>query len=56
MRLRPGARWFPVRARQVLSPHRGFVWRAAVGRGLRMFVGGDQYAEGRGAVRFRMRS
>jgi hypothetical protein len=52
IRLRPGAPWLPLRARQILSPHRGFVWRATVGRGLRTFVGGDQYADGRGAVRF----
>jgi len=52
MRLGPQAPWLPFEARQILSPHRGFVWRATVGRGLRTFVGGDQYAEGRGAVRF----
>jgi hypothetical protein len=52
MRLRPGAPWLTLRARQLLSPHRGFIWRARVGRGFRTFVGGDQYAKGRGAVRF----
>lgn len=52
IRLQPRASWLLLRARQVLSPHRGFVLRATVGRGLRTFVGGDQYAEGRGAVRF----
>jgi hypothetical protein len=52
MRLGPEAPWLPFRARQVFAPHRGFVWRATVGRGVRRFVGGDQYAAGRGAVRF----
>jgi hypothetical protein len=52
MRLGPRAAWLPFRARQVLAPPEGFVWRAGVGRGAWWFVGADRYAGGRAATRF----
>ena len=45
-------RWLPFRATEVLAPHRGFVWTAHVSGGL--FAGSDQYAEGRGAMRWKI--
>lgn len=43
-RIRLG-RWVPFRARQILSPHDGFVWRA---RAAALVRGFDRYADGRG--------
>lgn len=40
-------RWLPFRARQVLVPHRGFVWAARVAG---LITGSDHYAEGRGGM------
>jgi hypothetical protein len=42
----------PLKARQILAPPTGFVWRAEVGDGLMRFSGGDHYANGSGRVRF----
>jgi len=52
MRLKPEQEWMPMKARQILAPPKGFVWRAEAGNGLMRFSGGDHYANGSGRVRF----
>jgi hypothetical protein len=47
-----GGRWLPFRARQILAPHRGFVWAARIAGGL--FAGSDQYIDGRGWMDWRI--
>lgn len=42
-------RWLPFRARQVLAPHRGFVWSA---RAAGLITGWDRYVDGAGAMRW----
>jgi hypothetical protein len=44
-------RWLPFRARQVLSPGRGFVWTA---RAAGVIAGTDRYVDGAGAARWRL--
>jgi len=44
-------RWLPFRARQVLSPHHGFVWTA---RAAGLVAGGDRYADGAGAMQWKL--
>ena len=44
-------RWLPFRARQVLSPQRGFVWTA---RAAGLIAGGDRYLDGAGAMRWKL--
>lgn len=44
-------RWLPFRARQVLSPHHGFVWTA---RAAGLIAGGDRYLEGAGAMEWKL--
>ena len=43
--------WLPFRARQVLAPHRGFVWTARVAG---IISGSDQYIDGRGWMQWRL--
>ena len=50
-RLKLGRRWLPFRARQVLAPHRGFVWAARVGG---LITGSDRYADGTGGMDWRL--
>ena len=49
--IRLGRRWLPFRAEEVLAPHAGFVWSAAVMGGIR---GHDAYADGDGRMRWRL--
>ncbi len=44
-------RWLPFRAREVLDPHRGFVWRARVAG---VVSGSDRYVNGAGAMAWRL--
>ncbi|MDN5761336.1 MAG: hypothetical protein L0H41_03315 [Microlunatus sp.] len=46
-------RWLPFRAQEVLSPHRGFVWRARVAG---LMVGSDRYVARRGAMEWKLAS
>jgi uncharacterized protein DUF6920 len=54
MRLKPEAKWMPMKAEEILSIPGGFVWKAAVGSGLLRLSGADYYANGAGRVRFGM--
>jgi hypothetical protein len=44
-------RWLPFRARQVLSPQRGFVWTA---RAAGLIAGDDRYLDGAGALQWKL--
>jgi Family of unknown function (DUF6544) len=44
-------RWLPFRARQVLDPHRGFVWAA---RTAGVITGSDRYVHGEGAQEWKL--
>jgi hypothetical protein len=44
-------RWLPFRAREVLSPHQGFIW---AGRAAGIISGSDHYANGRGEMSWRL--
>jgi hypothetical protein len=44
-------RWLPFRARQVLSPHHGFVWSA---RAAGLIGGTDRYIDGAGAMAWKL--
>ena len=54
IRLKPDAAWMPMQARQILSPPRGFVWRASAGSGLLRISGADYYFDDAGAIRFHL--
>ena len=54
IRLKPDGEWMPMRARQVLSPPQGFVWKATAGTSLLRMSGADYYLEGASAVSFRL--
>jgi Family of unknown function (DUF6544) len=43
--------WLPFRARQVLAPHRGFIWAARVAG---IISGSDQYIDGSGLMQWRL--
>ena len=43
--------WLPFRARQVLAPHRGFVWAARVAG---IISGSDQYIDGHGWMQWKL--
>lgn len=47
-------KWRPFAARQILAPPEGFVWRAAVGRGLFAIRGADLYWRGAGRLDWRV--
>ena len=49
-RIRIG-RWLPFRAREILHPHRGFVWSA---RAALVISGSDRYVSGEGAQRWKL--
>lgn len=44
-------RWLPFRARQVLSPHHGFVWTA---RAAGVIAGSDRYVDGAGGMDWKL--
>ena len=44
-------RWLPFRAREVLTPHRGFIWAA---RGAGLINGSDHYAHGQGEMDWKL--
>jgi hypothetical protein len=44
-------RWLPFRARQVLSPHHGFVWAA---RAAGVIAGSDRYVDGEGGMDWKL--
>ncbi len=46
-----GQRWVRFRARQIETPHHGFVWAARAGG---IIVGSDRYADGQGAMNWRV--
>lgn len=50
-RLNLNGRWLPFRARQVLAPQRGFVWRARVAG---VISGWDRYADGHAALDWKL--
>ena len=47
-------RWRPFRARQTITPGRGFVWTAVVGRLPMRITGHDRYEHGAGDMRWRL--
>lgn len=44
-------RWMPFRARQILNPHTGYVWRARVAW---LISGADCHADGQGGMDWKM--
>jgi hypothetical protein len=51
-RLAPDQLWMPMRAKEIISVLKGFVWKAAVGSGLSQVVGADYYSNGSGKMQF----
>jgi len=49
--IRLKARWLPFRGEEVIAPHEGFVWTAAVTGGIKGF---DCYADGEGRMRWKL--
>jgi hypothetical protein len=52
MRLAPAGRWLRLRAAQILTPSRGFVWKARVARGPLRIGGADCLLDGQAQLRF----
>lgn len=46
-----GSRWIPFRGRELLTPHRGFLWTA---RAAGVITGSDHYIDGRGALHWNL--
>ncbi|MDZ8189338.1 MAG: hypothetical protein RMX96_31440 [Nostoc sp. ChiSLP02] len=44
--------WIPMRAKQIISAAKGFVWKPIIGSGLFQFMGTDYYANKSGGMRF----
>ncbi|MBW4565240.1 MAG: hypothetical protein KME32_29980 [Mojavia pulchra JT2-VF2] len=44
--------WIPMRAKEIISAFKGFVWKPVIGRGLVQFAGSDYYANKSGRTRF----
>lgn len=44
--------WIPMRAKQMISAAKGFVWKPVIGSGLFQFMGADYYANKSGRMRF----
>jgi hypothetical protein len=44
-------RWLPFQAREVLTPHQGFVWAA---RAAAIIAGSDRYVDGAGAMTWKL--
>ena len=51
---KPGADWMPLSAEQILAPPLGFLWKAAIKKGIISFSGADYYANNRGLTLFRL--
>lgn len=46
-------KWAPMRARQILAPTRGLIWKASIG-GLLKITGYDRYVDGQGGMKWRL--
>lgn len=44
--------WLPMRAQEIISASKGFVWKAAIGQGLLQMLGSDYYTNNSGRMRF----
>jgi hypothetical protein len=49
--VRIGRWWVPFRGREVLSPHRGFLW---IARAARLITGSDRYIDGHGMLDWKL--
>ena len=52
MRLKPNGKWMSMKAKQILAPPRGFVWKAQLSHGLLRMSGADHYFDGSAGLRF----
>ncbi len=44
--------WLPMKAQEIISASKGFVWKAAIGNSLLQMRGGDYYINNLGRMRF----
>ncbi|NJM17593.1 MAG: hypothetical protein HC836_05240 [Richelia sp. RM2_1_2] len=51
-RLSANKPWLPMKAEQIISAFKGFVWQANIGNGLIKFIGGDYYFHNFGRIWF----